>query len=148
MSAMTMATVGILSQWFPLIPDEFWHGTSCIEKVMSLSFYGNVERQKGSPDAILASVLVWMRPCYSSQGHDDVIMPLTTVSILFYWFPLILDEFWHVTSCIENVISFPFYAYVECQKWSPMWFWHPFEYEWDHVIVATSMMMSSCPWLL
>jgi hypothetical protein len=46
------------------------------------------------------------------------IMPVATVSILFWWFSLISDEFWHETSCIWKVISLPFYVYVERKKWS------------------------------
>jgi hypothetical protein len=38
------------------------------------------------------------------------------VSILFWWFSLISDEFWYETSCIGKDISLPFYTYVECKK--------------------------------
>jgi hypothetical protein len=42
------------------IPDEFGHGASCIENVISLAFYAYIERQKWSVDAIWASILVLM----------------------------------------------------------------------------------------
>jgi hypothetical protein len=116
---MHVVTVGILFRWFPLISDEFWYETSYIGKIISLSFYAYVEHQKWSPGVILVSILVWMWPCHNSHKHDDIIMPVATMSILFLWFMLIPDEFLHQTSCIRNVISLTLCAYVEHPKGSP-----------------------------
>jgi hypothetical protein len=44
------------------------------------------------------------------------VIPVATVSILFWWFLLNPDKFWYETSCIGKIISFSFYAYVEYQK--------------------------------
>jgi hypothetical protein len=109
-SAMHVARVDVLFWWFLLILKKFWHGTSCIEKVISLPFYAYAECQKWSSDGILTSILIWMWPCHSSHhahGYCEHIVLL------------IQDEFWHVTSENGNVISLPFYAYVEHLKWSP-----------------------------
>jgi hypothetical protein len=59
-SAMLVSPVSILFWWFSLTPSEFRHMTNCIGNVISLHFYAYIECQKWSPDAILASVLVWM----------------------------------------------------------------------------------------
>jgi hypothetical protein len=113
---MLVATVSILFWWFSLILNEFWYEISCIGKIIFIPFYTYVERQKRSTDVILASIIVWLWSCHSSHGYDDVIMRVTTMSIPFWWFSLIQDEFWYETDCIGNVTSFPFYAYVEHWK--------------------------------
>jgi hypothetical protein len=43
-------------------------------------------------------------------------MPVTTVRILFRWFPLILDEFLHEISYIRKIISLYFYACIKRLK--------------------------------
>jgi hypothetical protein len=128
---MSVATMSILFWSFLLILDEFWHETSCIGNVISLPFRAYVEHPKRSLNVILASDFVWMLPCHSSHGYDDIIMLVTTMSILFSWFILIPDEFSHETSCIRKVISLPFCVYVEHSKKSPdvilssilVWMW-------------------------
>jgi hypothetical protein len=72
-----------------------------------------------------------MWQCHSSHGYDNVIMPVTIVSILFLWFLLISDEILYEISYIRNIISLYFCAYVEYKKWSPnailetvlVWMW-------------------------
>jgi hypothetical protein len=113
---MLVAAVNILFWWFLLILDEFWYEINCIRKIISLLFYAYVKHQKWSTDAILVSVLVWMWTCHSSHRQDKVIISMATVSILFWWFSLIPNEFWYKTSCIGNVIFLPFYIYVERKK--------------------------------
>jgi hypothetical protein len=117
-STMSVATMGILFRWFPLILDGFWYETSYIGNVVSLPLDKYVEHRKRSTDAILMSILVWMWPCHSSHGYDDVIMYMTIVIILVWWFLLILNEFWHKSGCIRKIISLPFCAYVEHPKQS------------------------------
>jgi hypothetical protein len=107
-------------------PDEFWYEISYIRKIISLPFYAYVEYKKWSTDAILTSILVWMWPCHGNHGYDDIIMPVATVSILFWWFLLILNEFWHEISCIKKIIFLPFYAYVEHKKQRTDAILHPF----------------------
>jgi hypothetical protein len=95
------------------------HTFLCIEKAISIPFYAYVERRKRSLDVILVSILVWICPCHNSYGHDDIVMFVATVNILFSWSSLIPAEFKYGTSCIGKVISLLFYAYIEHQKWSP-----------------------------
>jgi hypothetical protein len=116
MSSLPTATMSILFQWFPLIPDEFWHATSCIRKAISLSFCAYVKCPKWSSDVIWMSILIWMLPHHSSNGRDDIIMPIATVRTLFWLFLLTMDEYWYETSCNGKTISLSFCAYVNHQK--------------------------------
>jgi hypothetical protein len=142
--------MGILFWSFLLILYEFWHVISFIVNVISLTFYAYIERRKRSSDAILASVLVGIWPSHSNHRHDDVMMHVVTVDILFWWFPLILDEFWHDTSCVERLSPYlSIYAYVEHRKRSPdailafvlVWMW---SYHSSH----GHRLHQQCPWLL
>jgi hypothetical protein len=85
-----------------------------------LTFLRICRTLKRSMDATLASILVWMWLCHSSHKHDDVNMPVATLSILFWWFPFISDKFWHETNYIKKIILLPLYTYVERKNGAQM----------------------------
>jgi hypothetical protein len=62
-----------LFQRFPLIPDEFGHGTSSIRSFISLPFQGVQERLNWVLYATWASVLMWTTPgyrtCFGNSGR-------------------------------------------------------------------------------
>jgi hypothetical protein len=158
---MSVATVSTLFWWSTLTMDEFWYETSYIENVISLPFYAYVECQKRITNTILTSVLIWMWSCHSSHRHDDVIMRVATVSILFWWFLFIMNEFWYKTSYIRNGIFLSFYAYVERQKRITnmtlttvlVWMWQLLQAWWCHHVRGycehTILMISIyCKWYL
>jgi hypothetical protein len=55
---MPIVTVSTLFQKSSLISDEFWHGASCIRRVIFLAFCAYVEHPKQSPYVIWTSILI------------------------------------------------------------------------------------------
>jgi hypothetical protein len=154
-SSLRVTTLSILSRWFPLILDESRHETSCIRKVISLSFYSYVKCPKRSSDATWTSILVLILPHDCSNGRDNIIIPVASVRILFRWLPLIPDEFQHEISCIRKIIPLSFCAYVKHSKrssnvtWTSILVWmlpRHNSYGHDDVIMPVAIMRTLVWW--